>query len=438
MKTEGLLDAGIASPKLTPTSSHAWYDYYAGYSESFARDAIDSLLGDVGDKCILDPWNGSGTTTIAASLAGHRAIGVDRNPALVVIAKGRHLPVSVAKSIAPLANEIAQVALRFLEQGTSPELHDDELSAWFASEATRQLRALERAIHLVLVDDLSARFRFPVRPERLSTLAAFFYCALFTVVRQLTAPFRTSNPTWIRRAKDDSQLLRIGGDVIATGFSDASAMLAKRLLIEHDTPEFGVDLRVGAAEKLTVARKVDLTLGSPPYATRIDYVIATQPELAVLGYTSGGIQRLRRAMLGSPLTRKDSRSTDPGWGPTALEFLDTVKRHPSKASSTYYFRYFEGYLRGLHDVLARLDRVTRRDGMIALVVQDSYYKEEQFDLPTIVTEMGRSLGRCSERLNFRVATTKAAIHPGARAYRSSFGAVESLVVLSGGAVSSKV
>lgn len=430
MNVRDLQEAGIASPKLTPTTSHPWYDYYASYSSCFAQGAIGALLGD-GDstKCVLDPWNGSGTTTIAASLKGHKAIGVDLNPALVVIARGRHLPTSVRKSLAPLANDITQVAAGLLEEPSPEEPSRDALSAWFAAEARARLRALERAIDQVLVDDVPAARESPVRPDELSTLAAFFYCALFTVVRRLTAPLRASNPTWIRRPTDSSQLLTAEWDAIAAGFVRASATLADRLVLEHDTSESGADLRLGAAERLTVARKVDLTLGSPPYCTRIDYVVATKPELAVLRYRSDQIERLRRAMLGSPLTRHDGRGMGASCGRTARRFLDTVKTHPSKASSTYYFRYYEAYLHGLQSALVRLDRLTRRDGTIGLVVQDSYYKETHFDLPAIVAEIGQRLGRRPERLDFDVPRTMASIHPGARAYRSSFRAVESFVVL---------
>lgn len=419
----------IASPKLTASSAHAWYDYYAGYSSSFAEDAIHSLLTEGDSKRVLDPWNGSGTTSVAASLKGHEAIGVDRNPALVVIAKGRHLPASVLQSLVPLVSDVTDVAERRFEGPSLDTLAPDELSAWFAPTAQARLRSLERAIDQVLVGKVSRGPKMPVHPKDLSTLAAFFYCALFTVVRKLTVPFRASNPTWIRRPKQTAQLLVPSWEEIAQSFVDAVTELSGRLRVQHDTTASAPDLRVGAAERINLARKAHLTLGSPPYCTRIDYVIATQPELAVLGYSSVQIQRLRRTMLGSPLTERNTHRVTPPWGPTATGFLGTVHAHPSKASQTYYFRYYNQYLRGLHASVERLHRVTRRDGTVALVVQDSYYKEAHFDLPQIVMEIGERLGRQAQRIDFSVPRTMAAIHPGARAYRDSFRAVESLVVL---------
>lgn len=53
------------------TGVHAWHPYYAGYAEQFVADTL-SILAEPGDL-VLDPWNGSGTTTryFAESLRGH-------------------------------------------------------------------------------------------------------------------------------------------------------------------------------------------------------------------------------------------------------------------------------------------------------------------------------------------------------------------------------
>ena len=44
---------------------------------------------------------------------------------------------------------------------------------------------------------------------------------------------------------------------------------------------------------------IDAAISSPPYCTRIDYVKATLPELAVIGYPNGNVtRRLREMMIG--------------------------------------------------------------------------------------------------------------------------------------------
>ena len=58
----------------------------------------------------------------------------------------------------------------------------------------------------------------------------------------------------------------------------------------------------------------DLILGSPPYCTRIDYVISTLPELAVLGYCNEDLAVLRASMLGTPTMAEDGVVTTTGMG----------------------------------------------------------------------------------------------------------------------------
>jgi len=266
----------------------------------------------------------------------------------------------------------------------------------------------------------------PVEPASLSPLASFFYCALFTCVRQLTASFRTSNPTWIRGAQQDSDRLDVDWPQIDRLLAKASAGLSARLTMpDLETP---ANLFEGSVEDLKLPRKADVVLSSPPYCTRIDYVIATKPELVMLGNDASDIKRLRRQMLGTPLTEKTKHGPSSKWGSSAVQFMDAVVSHHTKAAGTYYRNYYLGYLGGLFKSLRAIDRATKRKGSIALVVQDSYFKEVHFDLPLILSEMGESMGRCSERLDFQVTRTKAAINPGSRNYRTTFSATESLIV----------
>ena len=48
---------------------------------------------------MLDPWNGSGTTTYAAAQLGHSSIWLDLNPVMVIVARARLLSPSEADLI---------------------------------------------------------------------------------------------------------------------------------------------------------------------------------------------------------------------------------------------------------------------------------------------------------------------------------------------------
>jgi hypothetical protein len=250
-------------------------------------------------------------------------------------------------------------------------------------------------------------------------------------VRQLTAPFRTTNPTWIRGARSDQDRLAVDWTKLEQLLSKAIADLSARLTTPESAESAPVRLIEGSAENFTLDSPVDLVLTSPPYCTRIDYVVATKPELVLLGNDADDIRRLRRQMLGTPLTEA-GLSVGPNWGSSAIQFVEKASSHDSKAANTYYRNYYLAYLGDLYLSLEAICKATKETGTIALVVQDSYFKEIHFDLPLVVSEMGESLGRLSERLDFHVNRTKAAINPRSRAYRQTFSATESLVLLRGG------
>ena len=58
---------------------HRWYFYKEGFSPNLVEHAIE--ISEIGkNDIILDPFNGSGTTTLTATLKGFKSIGIEVNP----------------------------------------------------------------------------------------------------------------------------------------------------------------------------------------------------------------------------------------------------------------------------------------------------------------------------------------------------------------------
>ena len=64
-----------------------WYPYYAGFTKRFVEAVIDQYFRKV--ERVLDPWSGSGTTTVTCLRRGLRSHGIDINPAVTVVARAR-------------------------------------------------------------------------------------------------------------------------------------------------------------------------------------------------------------------------------------------------------------------------------------------------------------------------------------------------------------
>ena len=418
-------DRFVRSPKLAKDRTHDWYHYYAGYSPDFVEDVL-TLLGVGPEAMVLDPWNGSGTTTAVAQSKGVPAIGYDLNPALVLIARSRLLAPEVATSVMPLADDIIDHA-RLLDLNEGTEL--DPLRAWFDTAAVQEARSVERAIRHVLVQGRASPASSYDRLNGVSPLAAIFYVALFDAVRSQVSPFVGSNPTWVKSAPSTS-LLSLAPGAIHDAFRGASETLTRKLRAQapvEAAPTARVEVATSSAIPLEAAA-VSAVIASPPYCTRIDYVMATRPELAVLGMSANELRALRTEMIGTPTIASDARQPDEDWGPTANALISQVSRHPSRASGTYYRNYFLQYFASMSQSMKELRRVLTSNGQAVIVVQDSFYKDVHIDLPVVMQEMGASAGfSLQQRTDFEIATTKAAVNRKARLWRSTFTATETVL-----------
>ena len=219
------MDLDIESPKPHRDGDSRWYPYYAGYSEGFLDDILKRLNLPQRAK-VLDPWNGSGTTTAVARKRGFEVVGFDINPALVIVAKARMLDRTTVASFRSLADEIVSNA----DSLTTTSGDRDALRQWFSPRTASYIRAIERASYLLLIDQRSYKSLYSLKSfHTVSSLAALFYVALFSVVRSFLVPFRCSNPTWIMTANTDSELLTIPRRTIRSSFIKAVKRQAKHI-----------------------------------------------------------------------------------------------------------------------------------------------------------------------------------------------------------------
>lgn len=424
----------IVSPKRNKRLQTGWegfFPYYAGYPELFARELLRSAKLSRG-AVVLDPWNGSGTTTYTATSLGLSAIGIDLNPVMIIVARARLLPPSEADHLRPLAATILSHA-RLAPPKLSPE---DALLSWFDPKTAAFIRGIEQNIRRSLVGSMT-KSPDGVHLDRISGTAATLYVALFAACRRLVAPFRSSNPTWLRAPRAEDIRISASQADVARDFGNnvrgmTAALVEKREadLRLKKVPHPG-DCKVSLSDTVTMdiaADSVDFVLTSPPYCTRIDYTAATRIELAVLAPLLKTAERvLGRQMIGSTQVPKGDIEVDEDWGETCLRFLAALKAHPSKASGGYYYRTHLDYFDKMNRSMQRLAASLKPGGRAVLVVQDSYYKDIHNDLPTIITEIGAHHGLTLGQSKAFHLRSMSDINPGRRTYVRPSGATESVL-----------
>ncbi|MFI9574591.1 hypothetical protein ACIG5D_24435 [Microbispora rosea] len=349
----------VLSPKRPQTDTAGLADvfpYYAGFSYEWAR-AILSTDANAESAVVLDPWNGSGTTTLAAGASGLRSIGVDLNPVANIVARLRiQVGRDSCRCAPPPIAGAASMALK------------DPLQAWFSRNAAIRLRQWA-----LMLDKM---------PKAQSTLGLV---SLFRVTRQLTSKFGSRNPTWVKRASSEDDLIDIDHDQLDELIYKDQLGILERLGRESSMMAPSL-IMTGSSRRLPLANKsVDLIVTSPPYLTRIDYAVAYSRELAILGIDIAEDRALRASLMGTTLIRQDCGASDEAYGPLAADLIRRVAAHDSKASRGYYLKQTRQYLDDLAASLDEITRVSKDDAVINLVVQDSYYK----DVPVRLAEICR-------------------------------------------------
>jgi hypothetical protein len=419
----------IQSPKRTSYVVRGWhgfFPYYAGYPEPFARAVLGSA-GLAKNAVVLDPWNGSGTTTFAASRLGLASRGFDINPVMLIIARARLLPRSEADSLEPLARKIVK-GIRGNQRLVEP---DDPLLNWFTLPTTAIARAIERRIKEHFLGDLTLTDA-GLKLENISALAATFYVALFSLARNLVSFYQSSNPTWLRKPRQDEPLIENDREEMLSMFVTNLKSMANVLSVRptHTEKIAAVDLSVLDTVSLQIPKNtIDFILTSPPYCTRIDYAAATRIELAILYPLLGTkMEDLGRRMLGSTRVPPGKIDCKPQWGPTCGRFLASVREHPSKGSGGYYYKTHVDYFDKIDTSLISLSAGLRDGGKAVLVIQDSYYKDVHNDLAAIVIEMCKAANlRLGRQVNFQIGRSMVGLNPHSRSYRPTTSVVESVL-----------
>lgn len=396
-------------------------NYYAGFSIDFASEII--RLYTKADALVLDPWNGAGTTTLAASLAGRYSVGVDLNPAAILIAKAR---LASAHVIADRTEEIIEAIRKTRAPANFSLAADDILLDWLDDKSVAYIRTL--------VKNVNKAFGF-ITPSNILTTSnehALVLRIVAGMLKDLIKPLTGSNPTWIRLGLSRDKVTvdrKLFAETLVQNIKDSCDTFAE-LFSPSDchAPSFVCS----DAATVSLPQQFDLILGSPPYCTRIDYAVKTLPEAAILGISKEyALGEFRRSVLGSTITSKSDQLFPPPteWGKKCTQFLEAVFSHRSKASATYYYRFHYRYFSGLFSSIKNISEMLKRGGHFAIVVQDSYYKEVHNDLPGIVQEIFENINaEVVQRQDFINNGSFSVVNSAAAAYGKGRKYFESVIV----------
>jgi len=342
------------------------------------------MMSEVRHPILLDPFVGTGTSIVASALLGIPAIGVDLDPFSALLSRAHIATRADPRSITKLLGGSAAAECSFPDKANELFRPSDlRFAARVLDKVRRSVvtKSDGRSVLDSLLNDPLGNF-----DSEVVALAA-----LCVAAAGAAKVVRGSNPVWLRKALPGEigwspRLETLARSVSERMVSDISSLPIE--LSNRDIRIFSEDFRHTSLQP----GRATLVLTSPPYLNRLDYVVSHLPSLVILGGLARiSIDDLRSAMIGT------TKIVDKGialesWGTTCLTFMESVRRHPSKASASYYYWIYYKYFNDIYISLEHLRRLVEPGGRGAFVIRTSFYKNVPVPIPQVFAEMAANQG----------------------------------------------
>lgn len=321
-------------------------------------------LSGMGSR-VLDPFCGSGTVALEASMSGRQALVADANPMARLLTHVKTTPYSPEE----LLTEAVEILRRARRYRTAPTVDIINSELWYSISRKKELEILRRAVFEVEDEDNRSFFLicFSVTCRKLSYVDP----AISVPVRLKVKAGRTDEAN-----KEITQ--RLSKVDSADCLEEFSAVcLANIQRISRTNTEFpdraaarfaGEDARSLVDEQGAplAGNTVDLVVTSPPYGSAQKYVrsmslslnwlgLATPQQLSAIEQKTIGREHLPKNLSAAEQLPKFSRSFE-----TFLDKIATV--HPLRA------RINRTYLNELKSSLREISRVVALGGHAVIVI----------------------------------------------------------------------
>ena len=351
---------------------HRWFTYPAGYSHKLVEGKIQEY-GLGGEDWIADPFLGTGTTSVAAKMAGVNSVGIEAHPFVYWIAK--------TKLFFEYDNDaLAQDAERVLRRAKG--IYADAVEcgdAWpplvykcFNEDALKRLYALRTAI---------------LECETSEHQRDFLKVALTATLRIVTSA--GAGWPYIAPTKYAERIVR--RDAFKEFVKRCTLMLADIADVEKcGRAPSEHRLINGDARNMndcSPANSIDLLLTSPPYLNNYDYADRTRLETYFWGMYNSWADITRevrdRLIIASTMQIRRNAMSDIRWCPgveTASsrmhsELMDIIQRLADlrlvKGGKKAYDLMVAGYFEDMLKVMQGAHAVLKEGRRFVLVLGDS-------------------------------------------------------------------
>lgn len=358
--------------KLGDQFTHQIHPYPAKLIPHIANFFIRSSVFFQQEKVVLDPFCGSGTVALEASLAGCLPYVADANPLALLITKVK----TKSYDSAYLTDVMQQIARKCKRYKSAPEIAIVNSHLWYSSERKKALELILRAVMDIEEVEIRDFFRicFSVTARRFSNADP----AISVPVRLKTRPTFSdvtnarinSRLTWIEEASPLGEFVKVSlsniDRVTAANYALPSRQSAQ--IISNDARNLSSNDFLQNSSS-----QVPLIVTSPPYGSAQKYIRASSISLNWLGFVEPAkLTTLEDKSIGREHAPAIRKKLYEGELPDVFEDL-LIKINARNELRSFITRQ---YLFEMKQALTEMARVTQKGGHIVLVTGNNQVCEE--------------------------------------------------------------
>jgi DNA modification methylase len=380
-------------------ASHNFHSFPAKFPPQLPRKFILGLTRE-GDL-VLDPMNGSGTTTLEAFLTGRSGLGFDIDPLALKISRVKVTPIShqFVKLIEQTVVDNAILNLNFNRPFLEEQLRSrwDEktkefIDYWFLYDTQLEL--------IALIDQIEKISNAEIRNFMELVFSAIVITKSGGV--SLALDLAHTRPHKAKVVYDIKGKKIIGEDGV-TELSSRSQFTTKKLrsaieefrkrfkinlvgLIDDNPSESSINIMSGNAQDLPICDNfVDLIVTSPPYASNaIDYMRAHKFSLVWLGYSIEQLGGLRGEYIGGDSLSNIKFEEMPTY---TNSIINGIGLNDGKKANVLR-RYFSE----MHRAIKEMYRVLKHNRGAVIVVGTSIMRGQDSETHYCLADIAKSIG----------------------------------------------
>ncbi len=353
----------------TKEYTHCYHTYPAMMIPQVARKLIEDYAPEGKLEMILDPYVGSGTTLVEASIEGIHAVGTDLNPLARFIStvKTRHYNIdAVMEAQARILTDIMTYNPEKVRNTDFSRISN--YSFWYTKDRLYKLSYLTQCINELQKD-----------------IKGFFLVCLSETVREVSF---TRNGEFKRYRMSAKQLGKFNPDVFGiferkvtrninglTAFNEVNQ--------ENLATICSFNSSLGIPAEILPEGSVDMVVTSPPYGDSHTTVAYGQfSRWANEWFNFENAKDLDKMLMGGKISRKIKFETE-----SIKEELEAIKEQDEK-------RFFEvtSFLNDYWDSIQNVAKTIRKGGRVCYVVGNRRVKSIQINLDYFTAEMFEKCG----------------------------------------------